>query len=314
MDKIAERLFLGAFEDVLMLSSSNDAGISHILSLLDRSLPISIQNQFTCKFVKVFDVPDEDLLSHFEDCLRFIDEGRDNGTGVLVHCQVGCSRSATIVIAWMMRTKKLSLENALDLVTESRPCVRPNEGFHFQLELFSKMNCQVDPQNSLYKKFKLKTLSLQMVQGTSPENFCSDILAASPVEGKTKGETIYRCKKCRQPLFRDTSLLSHTSGEGKEAFSWKAKSSNTSKTKSDVVCTQSLFIEPVQWMADIVFKQEGKLVCPKCKSKLGSFIWCGEQCPCGAWVAPAFHIQNGKVDLSKPLLLAQRSVVPFSTN
>lgn len=30
------------------------------------------------------------------------------------------------------------------------------------------------------------------------------------------------------------------------------------------------------------------------------FLSAGERCPCGAWVAPAFHIQTSKVDAMKP--------------
>lgn len=30
------------------------------------------------------------------------------------------------------------------------------------------------------------------------------------------------------------------------------------------------------------------------------FFFSGERCPCGAWIAPAFHIQTSKVDLVKP--------------
>lgn len=313
MDKVYDRLYLGALEDVFKITTMKEAGISHILSILDRSLPVSIRKQFTCKYVEVLDLPDEDLLSYFEECLRFIDEGRNNGTGVLVHCLVGCSRSATIVIAWMMRERQINVEDAVNSVKECRPRIRPNDGFKFQLELFSQMNYQVDSQNLLYKKFKLDAMVLQMQEGSNPDSIPSDLLAASPTEGQTKGETIYRCKKCRLPLFRESSLLSHLVGEGKEAFSWKSKLSNLSKMKSEEICTVSLFIEPVQWMADIVTKQDGKLSCPKCVSKLGSFIWCGEKCPCGAWVAPAFHIQKGKVDLSKPLLLAPRYVYATSS-
>ena len=85
MDKVYDGLYLGALEDVFKINAMREAGISHILSVIDRPMAVSIQNQFTCKFVNVLDFPDEDLLSYFEESLRFIDEGRKNGTGVLVH-------------------------------------------------------------------------------------------------------------------------------------------------------------------------------------------------------------------------------------
>ncbi len=39
---------------------------------------------FTYKYVHAFDVDTEDLLSHLEDCLAFMEEGCRAG-GVLVH-------------------------------------------------------------------------------------------------------------------------------------------------------------------------------------------------------------------------------------
>ena len=41
---------------------------------------------------------------------------------------------------------------------------------------------------------------------------------------------------------------------------------------------------------------EGKLNCPHCRAKLGSFTWSGEQCSCGRWVTPAFMFNKSKVD------------------
>lgn len=62
-----------------------------------------------------------------------------------------------------------------------------------------------------------------------------------------------------------------------------------------------------------------QLNCPKCKMKLGSFIWYGERCPCGAWVAPAFHIQRTKVDEVWPRSLLtpnrpQQRTTPATSN
>lgn len=42
----------------------------------------------------------------------------------------------------------------------------------------------------------------------------------------------------------------------------------------------SIFVERKEWMGSMS-EIEGKLVCPKCLSKLGSFKWAGDQCSCG---------------------------------
>lgn len=42
---------------------------------------------------------------------------------------------------------------------------------------------------------------------------------------------------------------------------------------------------------------DGKLHCPKCKSKLGSYSWYGMPCTCGKWICPSFSIQKSKADV-----------------
>lgn len=52
------------------------------------------------------------LQFQFWRCLDFIEEGHRKNEPVLVHCRVGVSRSATICIAEVMRTMRLSLPRA----------------------------------------------------------------------------------------------------------------------------------------------------------------------------------------------------------
>lgn len=42
---------------------------------------------------------------------------------------------------------------------------------------------------------------------------------------------------------------------------------------------------------------EGKLLCPKCKARLGSFDWLGSFCSCGSKIVPAFQLQMSRVDV-----------------
>jgi dual specificity phosphatase 12 len=86
-----------------------------------------------------------------------------------------------------------------------------------------------------------------------------------------------RCKKCRQTLTTTRFLLSHAENRN--------------------LCSQ-YFTEPVSWMRDELEKGEleGKLACPKCSAKIGSYHWQGSKCSCGKWVTPAIGLQKAKVD------------------
>ena len=65
-----------------------------------------------------------------------ISELLTNKEVVLVHCSSGISRSSTIVIAYLMKHRKLSLESAYDKVFRSRPIIVPNDGFFRALQRF----------------------------------------------------------------------------------------------------------------------------------------------------------------------------------
>ena len=58
----------------------------------------------------------------------------DQKTTTSVHCQRGVSRSATFVIAYMMRAKGWDLLEALKYVKDRRKIVKPNTGFIVQLK------------------------------------------------------------------------------------------------------------------------------------------------------------------------------------
>lgn len=56
--------------------------------------------------------------------------GADKGKGkILVHCSAGMSRSPTVVVAYLMKRRRMSLRAALGRVVRLRPKVHPNSGF-----------------------------------------------------------------------------------------------------------------------------------------------------------------------------------------
>ena len=48
---------------------------------------------------------------------------------ILVHCQAGMSRSAAVIITWLMYNKNMSYEEAYLYVKERRPVISPNLTF-----------------------------------------------------------------------------------------------------------------------------------------------------------------------------------------
>jgi len=84
------------------------------------------------KGVQSHDEPRFPLYKHFEDATNFIDEALKNGGKVYVHCQHGISRSATLIIAYLMMKRGMSAKEAVRAVRRKRQ-IFPNDGFFEQL-------------------------------------------------------------------------------------------------------------------------------------------------------------------------------------
>ncbi|UYV80474.1 DUSP3 [Cordylochernes scorpioides] len=86
----------------------------------------------------LMDLPHVRICQHFEAGANFIDLALQRGK-VLVHCLMGMSRSATMVLAYLILKKGMTTEEALRTILRRR-AVRPNDGFLLQLlELEQKM-------------------------------------------------------------------------------------------------------------------------------------------------------------------------------
>ena len=135
IDEITENLYLGNLSAAENIDNLKALGIKKVLSVLDDfAWPKYGDSQFIHKTFSIQDFDNQNIIKHFGECLNFI-KGDDK---VLVHCAAGASRSATIVIAYIMWTKKMPFKDALEFVQQKRLIVYPNSGFRDQLQLFEK--------------------------------------------------------------------------------------------------------------------------------------------------------------------------------
>lgn len=56
---------------------------------------------------------------------------------MLVHCYAGVSRSATLLLAYMIASERMTPKQALARLKEARPAAQPNFGFMRQLEAYA---------------------------------------------------------------------------------------------------------------------------------------------------------------------------------
>ena len=93
-------------------------------------------NKFTYLSFYLKDHVLENIECIFYECIKFIENVREKGGRVLVHCIQGISRSVSIVMAYIIFTKKVSYDKAFNLVQSKREISSPNFGFSIQLQNF----------------------------------------------------------------------------------------------------------------------------------------------------------------------------------
>ncbi|KAF9348456.1 hypothetical protein BGX26_000149 [Mortierella sp. AD094] len=271
--------------------------------------------EFIYKIIAVPDMDETNLIKYFPETHKFIQGALDQGGKVLVHCMAGASRSVTIVCAYLMRTKNLSTAEALSTVQALRPIAGPNDGFMRQLILYGEIEYELDISRTSYRRFLMASMASQreifgyiedMTLAADPSIAPSRLSATQTTASQTLPQRPLKCKKCRRALVARDSVISHTPGQGQNAFQYRKRNAtlhvseaiqsdiSTITPQSSTTC-QSYFIEPVEWIQGL-HGLDGKVACPKCDSKLGTFNWSGDQCSCGAWVTPAFMLHKGKVD------------------
>jgi len=157
--EIIPGLFLGNLEttrDKLFLHRNN---IHYVLSLTRNKVRFDKSDQIVHIQIPLRDAPYEDIISYFDVLHGFIHKGRQQGVGVYVHCDMGISRSSTVIISYLMRLWKKPYSHVHAFVKIKRPQINPNFGFQTQLMLFDKMNYELQgptKYHSLYQRFTLE--------------------------------------------------------------------------------------------------------------------------------------------------------------
>lgn len=130
--QIIDGLYLGCDEganDELMLDQLNIKKIVRVGEELSMRNP----DKYDYMNIDIYDHNDENIYQHFESSFNFIDKALIKKENVFVHCKFGISRSATIVISYIIQKFKYRTNEAMAFISSKRPMINPNKGFIKQL-------------------------------------------------------------------------------------------------------------------------------------------------------------------------------------
>jgi len=129
ISQITDIVYLGNSDGALEKELLKSKGITHIL-ICASYIPDYYPNDFKYLQLLLQDDQNQKLTEYFPVANKFIEEAK----GVYVHCAAGVSRSASIVIAYLMVINKWDFEKAFEYVKLKRKQIDPNPSFINQLK------------------------------------------------------------------------------------------------------------------------------------------------------------------------------------
>lgn len=123
-------------DDYIILANAYDSADWHLLQELGVKNVVNATRELSCYFedqdmdylkISVLDDGASSIRPYFDEFLAFIDKHR--GEKVLVHCYMGSSRSATLVLLYLVKYQGMTVDDGLQYLKDKRPFVNINERF-----------------------------------------------------------------------------------------------------------------------------------------------------------------------------------------
>eukprot|EP01039_Chlorochromonas_danica_P002911 gene2911-3178_t len=124
------QVYLGCRDCACNREGLRELGISAVL-VCGTGLPLFFQEEGTIRYhlLPIEDSLEQNLFLYLPSAMAFIDQVVDEGGRVLVHCYAGISRSAAVVIAWLMQRFQWNYDKAFLHVLSCRRKICPNNHF-----------------------------------------------------------------------------------------------------------------------------------------------------------------------------------------
>lgn len=127
-------LWLGSASAAQSAEWLAQTGVSTVITVMKDLLELP-SGHFEQIHVAVADDNVDSLRPHLRDTCGTIHQRLMAGGSVLIHCSSGVSRSPTVVIAYFMLHRDLSLKDAYARVITARRCICPGTTFFHELQL-----------------------------------------------------------------------------------------------------------------------------------------------------------------------------------
>mmetsp|Transcript_27790 Transcript_27790/g.45842 ORF Transcript_27790/g.45842 Transcript_27790/m.45842 type:complete len:248 (-) Transcript_27790:47-790(-) len=142
--KVMDYLYIGDKKSAKSKALLTSMGIHYICNVTPPRNQGGVHNVFSTDECFTYlrcpciDSDVEHISQYFAECIKFIHNARLHGDGVLVHCMKGQSRSAAIILAYLIAKESWTLKAAYSHLKSVRPKVKVNSNFLRQLIQFEQ--------------------------------------------------------------------------------------------------------------------------------------------------------------------------------
>ena len=236
---IAPGLYMGSIHCSFNEVGMKSAGVTHIINT--SGTPATFPQSFHYLSISIRDKNYSNLLSCIPACNIFIETGLESGGSVLVHCTGGRSRSAAILTAYLMSSKRIGFDEAFSSVKLARSLAACNAGFEEQLRAYGE--CEHDVHRAhqmLLQKHMRQLTEMRNKEKITPVRRLAATTISNPLNmellrpgSEQPNVTIpplrgldmqYVCRKCQWPLFVASSIVLHTAKDNMRASGRKRDS------------------------------------------------------------------------------------------
>nr|CAH7732907.1 unnamed protein product [Callosobruchus chinensis] len=237
--EIFDHVYLGSEWNASNYEELRRNGVGHILNVT-REIDNFFPGTFDYLNVRVYDDERTDLLKHWDDTFKYITKAKAKGSKVLVHCKMGVSRSASVVIAYAMKAYNWDFNTALKHVKEKRSCIKPNHSFLLQLETYQGI------LDAMKNKEKLQR-SKSETNLKSPNDTSSGTEVGAGKHEKTATSTSEPSTSTAQLMFKSYTELERRTGQelrraGTRPKSWSPENPKSSGASSAAAKSSPAFM------------------------------------------------------------------------
>jgi dual specificity phosphatase 12 len=132
--KITDRIYLGNAYNARDYYNLESKDIGLIINCTEE-IPNYFEEYFEYNKIIIDDNNEENMGPYFDEYADIIyNYIQNNNKNILIHCFMGSSRSATILLAYLIKYENYTLKKSLEYIKELRNIVNPNTSFYEQLD------------------------------------------------------------------------------------------------------------------------------------------------------------------------------------